>query len=177
MRQAVVQQELNVIIAAIFIVGIWYMMCFYIICICLKKDFNIEFKKITNIGKKIKEFIFTKILKYVLLGIPLFFSVLTFWAAYDSRENIVQSIILIIVGCVFGLPALIIYNFIKEEPSKNKDKEKKSSKKITINIIQIMGIIFILFGIVSLFTYYENINIKNKVERSRNCSKYNFSTR
>lgn len=156
------------ILGSILIVSVWCIICFAIVCACLKKDFNVEFKKLTNIGKKVKEFIFTKVLKYVFLTIPLFFSVLTFWAAYDSRENILQSVILIIVGCIFILPVILLYNF---------RKEKNTSKKSLINIIQIMGVVLILFGIVSLLAYYGNINIKNKVERSSNCNKYNFSRR
>lgn len=163
------------ILGSILIVSVWWIICFAIICACLKNDFNIEFKKLTNVGKKVKEFIFTKLLKYILLTIPLFFSILTFWAAYDCRENILQSIILIIVGCILGLTVLFFYNFIKEATS-NKSEEKKISKKSPINIMQIMGVIFILFGIVSLLAYYENINIENKVERSSNYNKYNFCT-
>ena len=163
------------ILGSILIVGVWYIICFAIICACLKKDFNIEFKKLTNIGKKVKEFIFTKVLKYVWLTIPLFFSILTFWAAYDCRENILQSGILIIIGCILGSPVVFFCNFRKEK-TPNKRKEKNTSKKSSINIIQIMGVIFILFGIVSLLAYYENINIENKEERSSNCNKYNFST-
>lgn len=103
----------------------------------------------------------------MFISIPLFFSILTFWAAYDSRENILQSVILIIVGCILALPVVLLCNF---------RKEKNTSKKSLINIVQIMGAIFILFGIVSLLAYYGNINIKNKVERSSSCNKCNFST-
>ena len=111
----------------------------------------------------------------MFLTIPLFFSILTFWAAYDSRENILQSVILIIVGCILALPVLLFYNIKKEEKT-NKCKEKNTSKQYSINIMYIMGIIFILFGIVSLLAYYGNISIKNKVERSSSCNKCNFGT-
>ena len=48
---------------------------------------------------------------------------LLFWAAYDSRDNIVQSIILIIVGIIFGTPGIII--ILKDVQNRIMRKDKK----------------------------------------------------
>ena len=80
------------------------------------------------------------------------------------------------MGCIFGSPVIFLYNFIKEEKT-NKHKEKNTSKKTSINIMKIMGFVFILFGIVSLLAYYGNVNIENKIERSSSYNRHNFSAR
>lgn len=157
----------------ISIVGVWYALCFIIIRKVLKRDFNIEFKKINKIEKKINEFI-ENVLRYVWIICLFVLSILSFGAAYEFKGNILRRIIFIIVGCIFVLPVWYFYKD-KKEAKLNKNKVKKTSKETSFNInhiIYIIGIAAILFGLLFLMVYYENI--ENKVKRTSNCNKYNF---
>ena len=117
----------------------WFFIIIIWILSCLKKDFDIQIKILNdNVKEKLYENILPKISKYLILIIGLIFMSISLWAAYDCRNNVIQAILIIIVGSVFALPGLFF--FLKES------KNDKINKFFTINIL--MGIIFILFGIV-----------------------------
>lgn len=183
------QQELDVIVGAIVIVGIWYILCFAAICTCLKKNFNFEFKRITAIGNKIREFIFKRLFKYIFFIGFEFAMIMCFFAAYDvivRNNNILQCVMLIIVGLVFGIGGYFFYNIIRSLTSKD-TPQKKNTKKINkktndklsefISIDNMAPLIFILFGLVFILAFFEFSYVKNAEETTALIIDTVFATR
>ena len=116
----------------------WFFIIIILILNCLKKDFNIQIKILNdNIKENIYEIILPKITKYLILIIGLIFMSIACLAAYECRKNVIQAILIVIVGIIFALPGLFM--ILKES------KNDKINKFFTIDTL--MGIIFILFGI------------------------------
>ena len=115
-----------------FIIVIW-------ILSCLKKDFDIQIKILNDkIKENLYENIFPKISKYLILIIGVIFMSIAFLAAYECRKNVIQAILILIVGSIFALPGFVMIL-----------KENKNDKvNIFFTIDTLMGSIFILFGIV-----------------------------
>ena len=122
LKQLIIQKSNY--LAAIIPIG-WFVLCLFIIKSCILNDFGIEIYKF-NIMGFIMRIIFSILYKYV----PIFFAVLCFLAAYDSRSNIFQVIALIIVGVIcLGISILVfkisnLFKFDRDE-KKKEDKEKK----------------------------------------------------
>ena len=99
---------------------VWWLICIEIVKRCIEKDFNFKIYKfdIRNYTLQIVGFMFK------IAGIA--FAILCFWAAYDSRENTFQVIVLVIVGLIFGIVGQFFYDIIYGEPKdiKKKDEDK-----------------------------------------------------
>lgn len=102
-----------------------------------------------------------------------FAMIMSFYAAYDvisNTNNMLNGIILIIVGLVFGVGGYFFYNIIDFFLSGDKPKKEKSIKtnkktndrlsKI-VSIDNIAPLIFILFGLVFILAFFEFSYVKN----------------
>lgn len=95
----------------------WLFLCAIIIFKRIEEDFNIKFE----IFSKIRQYFFENIFANIFNITSKIFMLLTFWAAYDSRQNIFQCIILIIVGLIFGITG----RFFKRLLNGKSEKENK----------------------------------------------------
>lgn len=157
-----IKQNSGIIGATIIFLG-WLMIALIIVLKLIEKDFNKKFEFLS----KIKVYIFKYIFKYISLIVPLLFPGLIFYAAYESRDNILQCITLILVGIILIIIEFSVYKFLHDifnGKSKEKTINNINKEKFQISISQIIGVIFILFGIAFGLTIYMNINIKNKKE-------------
>ena len=112
--RSIFEQNKDAIFGIMIIVLGWYLLCFIAIITCLKEDFNIKFERLTNIGKKIKKSIRCS-LKYIFLIAFTFAMLICFYAAYDvfiDTKNILQIIMLIIVGLIFGSMGYFFYRIL-----------------------------------------------------------------
>lgn len=134
-RQAIKQHSEN--IGYVILCLGWLILSSIIVMKLIEKDFNIKFEFLS----RIRAFIFKDIFKYIFLIVPLLFTGLTFYAAYVSRDNILQCVVLILVGIIFFIFGIFFFkllNIVFNKKAKEKIINNSNKRKVKMSISKIM---------------------------------------
>lgn len=149
--------------AIISLLGGWGILFSIVSLNIIKKDFDMEFSFL----KKCEDFLFKKVFKYLFLFAAIIVGVITLYAAYTCRKNILQCILLVICGITFFMAGYFFYNVLDRTYKSKKTIKKIENKRLKPFLVsKIMGIIFILFGILMTLIMFDKFTIKNRKEDS-----------